>query len=232
MLPPSHRDYSDFTIETKLAADVTPAEEAMLFALFDGAYRQANHAYLSKSLTKLKYLTIARAGGVPAGFGLAEMRVIDLPRLPGQPVAMAGMCCVDDRFRRRGLFRELERLSMGAAGVAPSGRMITCGRMAHPASFGMMTPNPSHIPKPGVAITPWQQAIGSVIAAEYGVADFDPATFVCHGSGEPIGYPVIEMDVREEDWAVFRPVNRDRGDSLLGMAWLPDAPEGWDDTSG
>lgn len=229
MMPAANRDYSDFTIDTMLAADVTPADEAILLALFDGAYRQANHAYLSKSLRKLKYLTIARAGDIPAGFGLAELRLIDLPRLPQQPVAMAGICCVDDRFRRRGLFRELERRSMAAAGIAPAGRMITCGRMAHPASFGMMTSNPSHIPRPNVPITPWQQQIGSIIAAEYGVPDFDPTTFVCHGAGEPIGYPVIEMDVRDEDWVVFRDVNRDRGDSLLGMAWLPDPPPGWDE---
>jgi hypothetical protein len=28
---------------------------------------------------------------------------------------------------------------------------------------------------------------------------------------------------------LFAPVNRDLGESLLGIAWWPDAPDGWDD---
>jgi hypothetical protein len=61
----------------------------------------------------------------------------------------------------------------------------------------------------------------------YGVSGFDPDTFVCAGSGVPIGYPRIDMDVGPEEWDVFAPVNRERGDSLLGLCWIPDAPEGW-----
>lgn len=222
------RDLSDFVFETKLAADITPAEREVVFALFDLAYRDANHGYLAKSLTKLKFITLAYHDGEPAGFGLAEMRVLDLPRLPRQAVAMAGICCVDDRFRRRGLFGALEGRSMAAAGNRPAGRLITCGRMAHPASFRTMTRNPTRIPKPGVATTAWQREIGAAIAAEYGVPDFDAATFVCHGTGEPIGYPNLAMDVTDDERVVFRDVNRDRGDSLLGMAWIPDAPAGWE----
>jgi hypothetical protein len=223
------RDLSDFTLTTKPAGALTADERAMVFALFDLAYRQANHGYLANSLTKLRYITLAWHEGAPAGFGLADMRLLDLPRLPGQAVAMAGMCCIDDRFRRRGLFGALERHSMAAAGERPAGRMITCGRVAHPASFRTMTSNPTHIPRPGVPITAWQQEVGAAIAAAYGVADFDPASFVCHGSGEPIGYPNLVMDVSDDEWRVFDGVDRDRGDSLLGLAWIPDAPPGWDD---
>ena len=56
---------------------------------------------------------------------------------------------------------------------------------------------------------------------------FDRETFVCHGTGIPIGYPNIEMEVELDEWRVFEHVNRDRGDSLLGLTWSPDAPEGW-----
>ena len=60
--------------------------------------------------------------------------------------------------------------------------------------------------------------------------EFNPQTFAVRGSGVPIGYPVVDMgDVAPGEWEVFRDVNRDRGDSLLGIAWTPDPPEGWDD---
>jgi hypothetical protein len=99
--------------------------------------------------------------------------------------------------------------------------------MAHPAAFRTLAINPTVVPKPGVPLTAWQREVGQAIADVYGVETFDPETFVCVGTGKPIGYPVIEMQVESPEWEVFRPVNRDRGDSLLGLAWSPDAPPGW-----
>lgn len=90
-----------------------------------------------------------------------------------------------------------------------------------------MTQNPTHVPMPGIEPTAWQQEVGQALADIYGVPRFDPKTFVCHGSGVPIGYPKIEMELAPDEWRVFKPVDRDAGDSLLGMAWAPDAPEGW-----
>jgi hypothetical protein len=87
--------------------------------------------------------------------------------------------------------------------------------------------NPTVVPKPGVRPTTWQQEVGQAIADAYGVHAFDPKTFVCIGSGDPIGYPIIELQVEPEEWEVFRPVDRDRGDALLAMIWTPDAPPGW-----
>ena len=197
-----------------------------MFALFDMAYRQANHAYLEKSFAKLRYAAIAMHGDTPAGFSLGDMRVMDLPRLPQQEVIFAGICCIDAQFRRRGLFGALERAAIVAAGIVPRGRTLSAGRMAHPVSFRVMNPE-TRIPQPGIQPSPWQQAVGQAIADAYGVPHFDPSTFVCEGTGEPIGYPNIEMEVEPEEWGIFEQVNRDRGDSLLGLTWSPDAPEGW-----
>jgi hypothetical protein len=87
--------------------------------------------------------------------------------------------------------------------------------------------NESGVPRPGVRPTAWQQEVGRAIADAYGEERFDPETFVCTGAGTPIGYPVIELEVEPVDWEVFRHVDRERGDSLLGIAWMPDAPAGW-----
>jgi hypothetical protein len=221
------RDMSAFDIRTVPTAELTPADREIMFALFASNYRDANRAYLEKSFGTLKYSAIATEHGTPAGFALAEMRIIDLPRLPQQTVAMAGICCVDPAFRRRGLFGALETTAMMGAGIRRDGRYLSAGRMAHPASMRTMARNATVVPKPGVPITEWQRAVGRAIADAYGVAKFDDDTFVVHGSGAPIGYPVMEIEVEPEEWIVFERVNRDEGDSLLGVCWHPDAPEGW-----
>jgi GNAT superfamily N-acetyltransferase len=220
-------DFSAFEFRTVEAAALSEGDREIIFSLFDVAYRQANHAYLEKSLHRLRYLAIAAEDGRPAGFALADARVIDLPRLPATTVILAGICCIDPAYRRRGLFSQLERLAAGAAGVRATGRALTAGRMAHPASYRLMSRNPAAVPRPDIVPTAWQQEVGAAVAEAYGVEAFDPATFVCRGSGVPIGYPVIEVDVPPEEWVVFRPVNRDRGDSLLGISWMGGPPEGW-----
>jgi len=215
----------DFRVVETDKASMQDLERVL--SLFEVNYRQANRAYLEKSLQTLRYLALAEHEGTAAGFALGECRVMDLPRLPGEVVNLAGICCIAPQFRRRGLFRELERLTFVDAKVPAHTRRLTCGRMAHPASLRGFHSSPTLVPKPGVRPTPWQQEVGRAIAAAYGNRAFDPETFVCIGSGQAIGYPVIEFEVEPWEWEVFRQVDRDRGDSLLAMAWMPDAPPRW-----
>jgi hypothetical protein len=221
------RGAADLEFEVVATSDLAQETRARVIALFRASYLRADEAYLERSLTRLRFIATATSAGALAGFALGEMRIMDLPRLPGQAVALAGMCCVDSRLRRHGLFRDLERRAFMASGVGFEPRVLSCGRMAHPASFRTMTLNPTHVPKRHTRPTPWQQEVGATIARAYGVRGFDPETFVCAGSGTPIGYPVIDLDVQPDEWEAFAPVNRDRGDSLLGLCWFPDGPEGW-----
>ncbi len=217
---------NSFAFDVVATADLQEDTLARIIALFRSSYQAPNDAYLRQSFARLRFIASATSDDALAGFALGEMRNMDLPRLPRQAVALAGICCVDPRFRRRGLFRDLERRVFMAAGIAPVPRMLSCGRVAHPASFRTMTWSPTHVPKPFTPPTTWQREIGAIIAQAYGVHDFDPDTFVCVGSGSPM-YPRIEMDVRADEWDVFGAVKRDRGDSLLGLCWIPDAPAGW-----
>ncbi len=107
-------------MEFEVVATSTLAEpaRARIMALFRASYREANEAYLERSLGRLRFIATATSADAIAGFALGEMRIMDLPRLPQQAVALAGICCVDASFRRRGLFRELERRAFMAAGVA------------------------------------------------------------------------------------------------------------------
>jgi hypothetical protein len=217
-------------IETRVIRTGTMRKDdlEMVHQLFDQSYRQANHAYLEKSFSRLKYIAIATVGETPAGFAVADTVETDLPRMSEpQIVTLAGICCVAPRFRRLGLFLKLESLAGSASGLSRSGkRILVCGRMAHPASFRTISRSPMVIPKYGVPLSDWHKEVGLRVAELYGV-NLDPETMVVIGEGVPIGYPIIEQDVTEEEWLPFKNVNRDRGDSLLGITWSPDAPEGW-----
>jgi hypothetical protein len=220
--------FAEFDTRVVPAGELSVADLAIVRALFEANYRQANWAYVEKSLGRLRNAAIALHGEVPAGFSLGESRDMDLPRLPGTRVTFAGICCIAPEFRRRGLFGYLEALAIGYGVGPPPGRHLRAGRMAHPASYRLMSRDPSAVPKRGVRPTRWQQEVGVAIAEAYGSPGFDPETFVVTGSGVPIGYPAMEIDATEEEWELFKPVNRDKGDSLLGIAWSPDAPDGWD----
>ncbi len=208
--------------------ELTAADLQIVHDLFDLAYEQANHGYLDQSLTKLRFLALAHDQATPVGFALGDAVLAPLPRMAEpQCVILAGICCIDPRFRRQGLFTYLESLAIRESGVIqPGARSLSCGRMAHPASFRIISRNPTVVPKYSHPPSEWQKEVGLFVAELYGV-QLDPETFVVLGKGKPIGYPKIDIKVEEEEWLPFRPVNRDRGDSLLGIAWNPNAPEGW-----
>ena len=220
---------ASFDYRVVAAASLNDGERAIVRALFESNYRDANWAYVEKALGSLRNCALAMHGGTPAGFALGETRIIDLPRLPATWVTLAGICCVAPEFRRRGLFGYLEGLAIGRGSGEMTGRSLRAGRMAHPASYRIMSRASSAVPRRGVTPTQWQQEVGAAIAEAYGSPGFDPTTFVVKGSGVPIGYPVLEIEATPEEWELFAPVNRDQGDSLLGIAWAPDAPPGWDD---
>jgi hypothetical protein len=221
-------DLSDIDVRILRSNILNRKEHEMVHLLFDQTYRQANHPYLDKSLSILRYVALATFQDRPAGFALADTIEGPLPRLSApQVVMLAGICCVSSAFRRIGLFTKLEILAANAEGlIKPGIPILMCGRMAHPVSFRTINKSPAVIPKYGVPLSGWHKEIGLSVAALYGVT-LDPETFIVLGSGQPIGYPDLEYDIPEEEWLPFRGVNRDRGDSLLGMTWFPDAPKGW-----
>lgn len=224
MQPP---DLSGIDIRTVKGDDLTAEDRDAVLALFRASYREANEPYLEKSIVALRNVALATHDGTPAGFALADVRVMDLPRLPGTTVSLAGICCIDAAYRRRRLFGALEQAAMIASGVSPAGPHLACGRIAHPASARTMIHNPTMVPRRGERPSAWHQEIGKAIAAAYGSHDFDPETFVVIGAGTPIGYPVIEIEVEPWEWELFAPVDRSRGDSLLGMCWWGEPPAGW-----
>jgi hypothetical protein len=223
-MPP---DTSGLEFEVLETASISARQRESLLGLFQANYRDANPAFLDKSFSVLRHVAIARHEGEAIGFAMAESRRMDLPRLPDQLVSLAGLACVAPEFRRRRLFGGLTMRAMAWKSFTEKPRRLFCGRMAHPAALRSITQLAKTVPIPGVRPTQWQQEVGKVIADAYRVFDFDPETFVCIGDGRAIGYPRIEFDVEPEEWEAFECVNRDRGDALLAIAWVPDGPPGW-----
>lgn len=223
------RDFTGFDIRVWQTDSIPAHVFQQVQGVFAENYRDANQAYLEKNAGKLRFMTTAQdsASGRMAGFALGECRVIDLPRLGPANVNLAGLCCVSPDYRRHGLFGRLEGLALGAYQPPPADRSLSCGRCAHPASFRNFFRNPNAVPHYGRRPTAWQREVGTAIAHAYGSPGFDPETFVVRGSGVPIGWPVIEIEATEEEWAIFKPVDRAKGDSLLGIAWNPGPPPGW-----
>ena len=231
--------WDDLTVTVSETGDLPRPWREALHRLFDETYARADHGYLDKSLDLLRFAAVAvtdeatASSGNVVGFALGETRVLDLPGFPAQPTGLAGLCCVHGAFRNRGLFRSLEGSVLGA-GLSRTGRgrrLLTAGRVAHPASLRVMRRNAGTLPSPGTAPTAFQGQIAGRVAACYGVAGFDPDTFVCQGRGRPIGYPRMRVEASAEEWELFASVDRDRGDSLLALSWIPDAPPAWDTVS-
>lgn len=222
------RDPAEFDLQVRQARALSPPERREILALFETSYARANPRFLERSLETLRNVAVARSAGRMVGFALGETRVMDLPRLPSQLVSLAGLACVAREHRRQRLFASLARLALIAADAPARPRRLFCGRMAHPVAMRGMARLATVVPKPGLPPTPWQQEVGRTIAAAYRVHGFDPETFVCRGSGEPIGYPELEFEAEPEEWKVFRAVDRDRGDALLAIAWVPSGPPGWE----
>ena len=196
--------------------------------LFESNYDKANFQYLAKSFETLRFLALAHDNDKPIGFALGDAVESPIPQMAGlQCILLAGICCVSPEYRRKGLFSFLEMLAIRQSGIVEKAQQVlVCGRMAHPASLRIISRNPTIVPKYGISPSSWQKEVGLRVAELYGV-DIDPETFVVRGKGTPIGYPKMDIQVEEEEWRLFENVNRNRGDSLLAIAWSPDAPDGW-----
>lgn len=198
-----------------------------LHELFEAAYDQADHAYLDRSLSELRYIATAVADDRLAGFSIGDARSLDIPGLGATHCLLSGLVCVDETYRRRGISRHLSSLAVRGGGVSMAQFTLAAARMAHPSSMRAFRHSPTTVPRRGHRPTDAQRASGAAVASAY-MAAFDEETFVCKGSGRPIGYPRIVHDLDAEEWELFEQVDRDRGDSLLALTWQGGAPSGWD----
>ena len=220
--------FSGIDTEVLLTKDLEDEVIYSVQKLFIDNYHEANLRYLEECFNRMRCLTLAKDDGIPIGFSLGDSVQINLPRFEEpQSVVLHGLGCIEDKYRKIGLFKHLQKLSSSLGDPIPSGsRRLICGRVAHPVSFKGISLNESVVPKINIVPTKWQQEIGKSIAQLYGV-EFDEETFIVRSSAGAIGYPKIKVEASKTDWNIFRNVDRESGESLLAIVWYPDAPKDW-----
>lgn len=200
-----------------------------ILSLFKANYDQANLSYINRSIETLKYIALASLSNELVGFGFGETRIMPLPRLTdNETVALAGISCVDPNVRQRGLFSQMAfHLLTHDDYISPNRPYLFCGRMAHAISYRTIAKmSPNRVPRVGKVLKPWHQEV-LVAAADAFKVSVDPTTGIVRGSGQPVGFPRVAFDPTAEEKALFHDVDRNSGDSLLTVAWLPSPPPGW-----
>ncbi|MBT5774932.1 MAG: hypothetical protein HOH95_11215 [Dehalococcoidia bacterium] len=234
MSPVDDSSNADIQVRVQHAATLSAAERAAVHRVFEASYKQPNHEYLDRSIDRIGMLAIAfEASGDAVGYAISRAHWMELPGFDApQLVVLHGMRCVRPAFRHRGISGFVNRAVSDAmreeiAEIGRPARQLECGRYGHASRAGGRS-DPSAVPQVGASPTAWQREVGLVVAEAYG-SNLDPETFVCLGSGIPIGYPNAEFEATEFESAAFAPVDRARGDNLLVINWQPDAPPGWND---
>lgn len=216
-------------IEVRDTNSLTSQEMNRIIELFEANYDEADPSYIDKSVDTLKYIALASSSSKLVGFGFGETRIMPLPRLSdSEAVALAGMSCVDPTVRQRGLFAQMALHVLSEGGNVPAERpYLFCGRMAHAVSYRTIAKmSPACVPASGVPLSEWHQETLEAAATAFGVS-VDSRTGIVKGSGRPVGYPRLAFEPTEAERELFQNVDRTSGDSLLAIAWLPNAPDGW-----
>ncbi len=221
--------FTNITFSVSESDTLSSETLGQIHAFFEKTYVQPNHDYLDTSLQRLRYIALALKEEKLIGMALADTRFEKLPGFSEpQLLTLGGIGCIDAEYRRVGVFSHISHLAGTANGLVERAkeRILACGRAAHPASFRSITRYPTVIPKFSVPLTAWQWDVASAVAELYGVT-LKPNSMVVVGSGKPIGYPNVDIDVEKDEWQIFQDVDRDKGENLLALAWIPDLPEGW-----
>lgn len=212
-------------------AELTDDQRTQLHAVFAATYTDPDPDYLDGQLATMQAVGMATESGEVIAFTLYGWAEIDLPVIGTRGVGFPGLACVRPTTRRQGLAGSCA----GAAGpIALAGPMdLTVTKLATPASLRLAVRAIASVRWPTADApfalqlqpTPTQVLVTAALAQAVGCHSAKGA--VCVGHGRPIGYPNVEPEVTPEMAALFEPVDRSRGDSLLWIAWVAPPPPEW-----
>ncbi len=204
--------------------DCTAVSDAELEAMADLCAEGPNPftvGFLSKQTELWVLLTEAREGGRLRGFVFST-----LERIGGTPVVILGAGSVTRISRRSTVLSALVAEQLHRAVMAfPDEDVLMGVRMNDPSAFDVFKVLSNVIPRPGHNANGEERAWGRRLAKRYRIGNsvYDPRDFVATGDG---GQPAVfdyesprPEKIAPELHALFGNVQRDRGDSLVAVAW-------------
>lgn len=204
--------------------DCTAVSDAELEAMADLCAEGPNPftvGFLSKQTELWVLLTEAREGSRLRGFVFST-----LERIGGTPVVILGAGSVARTSRRSTVLAALIAEQLHRAVMAFPDEDVLMGiRMNDPATFEAFKVLSGAIPRPGHHANGEERAWGRRLAKRYRIGNsvYDPRTFVAAGDGGQPGVLDYESARPEridpELVALLSDVRRERGDSLVAVAW-------------
>ncbi len=208
-------------VESRDCTAVSDAElEAMADLCADGQ-NPFTVGFLSKQTELWVLLTEAREANRLRGFVFST-----LERIGGTPVVVLGAGSVARTSRRSTVLQALVAEQMHRAVMAfPDEDVLMGVRMNDPSTFEVFKVLSNVIPRPGHGANGEERAWGRRLAKRYRIGNsvYDPRLFVATGDGgQPAVFDYETLRPERTDPALVEllaPLQRNRGDSLVAVAW-------------
>ena len=208
-------------VESRDCTAVSDAELEVMADLCAEGPNPFSVGFLSKQTELWVLLTEAREGNRLRGFAFST-----LERIGGTPVGVVGAGSVARTSRRNTVLQALVAEQLHRAVMAFPDEDVLMGiRVNDPAAFEAFKALSDVIPRPGEGANGEERAWGRRLAKRYriGNSTYDARSFVATGDGgQPavLDYESLHPDRADPGLlAFFEPLRRERGDSLVAVAW-------------
>lgn len=227
------RSLGDIEISMQHPNATTPDERSAVLGLFERSFGDADPRHLLPQFERMNEMLVMRDAEQLIGFGFSRTEQLSLPVLGPTWIGSSGTVCVDPAYRRLGLADGATMMTNVALRPDPS---MLIFHFATPVTIHAALRN-LDAPWPGrdvhemeaayAAPTATQRAVGEFLADDAGASGYDADNWVLIGDGHPSGHAVEPDRLDPAYGRLFAPVDRTRGDTLLGPFWLVEPPEAW-----
>jgi hypothetical protein len=208
-------------IETKDCTALSDADFEELADMCAEGATELGVGMLSKQAEEWVLITLGRDNGKLKGFSFST-----LERIGGTPSVLVGVASIKRTSKRDSILRGIVLDQLRRAVLAfPDEDVLFGARFLDPAAFEAYRQLDDIVPRPGHKASGEERAWGRRLAKRFGVdnGNYDDRTFVAKGDGsqacvfdhESMKPEQVDPDVA----ALFKPLDHDRGDSLVAFGW-------------
>jgi hypothetical protein len=208
-------------IETKDCTALSDADFEELADMCAEGDAEIGVGLISKQAEEWVLITLARENGKLKGFSFST-----LERIGGTPSVLIGVASVKRTSKRDSILRGIVQDQLRRAVLAfPDEDVLVGARFATPSGFEAFRQLDDVVPRPDHKASGEERAWGRRLAKRFGIenGNYDDRTFVAKGDGSQpsvVDHESLKPDAIPADVvALFDPVDRTRGDSLIAFGW-------------